>query len=252
MRWPGGRNGEKKSGLLCREKCNGQPWARISFYAGYAGTVQRPLSAPRAGQAIGERCALAEGGVVYAEDGMSKATGVGQLTGEPPPSDYGLDAFATRYNEYFPKVFGYLYGRLEDKEVAQDLAAEVFERAFSRSMDLRSEEAFGAWVFTIARNVVASYWRRQKPAARALRDISWQMELASASPEESLLEREQITIILDLVRRLPQRERELLALKFDAELSNDSIAQVMGLSAVNVRVILHRTLRKLRDQMRSA
>ncbi|MFQ5878701.1 MAG: RNA polymerase sigma factor [Dehalococcoidia bacterium] len=166
------------------------------------------------------------------------------------PAPEAVDEFASRYNEYFPKVFAYLYSRVQNKEAAQDLVAEVFEKAFAKSADLRSDDAFGAWLFTIARNVVASYWRKQKPAAGALRAIGWQSELAEVSPEESVLERERIAILLDLVQQLPQREQDILALKFDAELANRDIAKIMAISEVNVRVILYRTLRKLRDQMR--
>lgn len=168
------------------------------------------------------------------------------------PAAEAVGEFATRYNEYFPRVFAYLYSRVQNKEVAQDLVAEAFEKAFTKSADLRSDEAFGAWLFTIARNVVTSYWRKEKPAARALRAIGWQSELAEISPEESVLEQERIALLLDVVHQLPQREQDILALKFDAELSTRDIARVMGFSEVNVRVILYRTLRRLRDQMRGS
>ena len=82
------------------------------------------------------------------------------------------------------------------------------------------------------------------------RAIGWQSELAEISPEESLLEHERIATLLDLVQQLPQREQDILSLKFDAEVTNRDIARVVGISEVNVRVILYRTLRRLRDQMR--
>jgi RNA polymerase sigma-70 factor (ECF subfamily) len=50
-----------------------------------------------------------------------------------------------------------------------------------------------------------------------------------------------------LVQGFPQREQDIIALKFDAELSNPQIAEIMGLSEPNVRVIIFRTLRKLRE-----
>lgn len=169
------------------------------------------------------------------------------------PQKPGGDAggFVNHYNEYFPRVFAYLYSRVQNREVAQDLVAEVFEKAFTKAAGLRSDEAFGAWLFTIARNVVTSYWRKEKPAARALRAMGWQSELAEISPEESLLEQERIATLLDHVQQLPQREQDILSLKFDAELTNRDIAGVMGISEVNVRVILYRTLHRLRDQMHS-
>ncbi len=157
--------------------------------------------------------------------------------------------FVSRYNEYFPKVFAYLYSRVQNREAAQDLVGEVFEKAFAKSENLRSKDAFGAWLFTIARNTAASYWRKQKLAANALRAIGWQTELFDISPEESVLEHERIGVLISLLQELPQREQDILSLRFDADLSNRDIAKVMGISEVNVRVIIYRAIRKLRDQM---
>src|SRR4030042_4673726 len=91
---------------------------------------------------------------------------------EGPPlgsaSKPSISDFSALYREFSPKVFAYVYGRVQDKEVSLDIVSEVFERAFSKGSSLRSSEAFGAWLFTIARNAVASHWSTEKPTARAL------------------------------------------------------------------------------------
>jgi RNA polymerase sigma-70 factor (ECF subfamily) len=63
--------------------------------------------------------------------------------------------------------------------------------------------------------------------------------------------REELNAVVQLVRGFPQREQDIVSLKFDAELSNNQIAEIMELSEANVRVILFRTLRKLRKLMAS-
>lgn len=163
-----------------------------------------------------------------------------------------LTDFSAQYREFYPKVFAYVYGRVQDKELALDIVSEVFERAFAKGSSLRSDGAFGAWLFTIARNAVASHWRKEKPAARALHSVAWEWELTQhhRDPEQTLLEREQMAILLYHVHQLSQREQEILSLKFDAELSNREIAQVMGTSEVNVRVTMYRVLQKLRQRMK--
>jgi RNA polymerase sigma-70 factor (ECF subfamily) len=168
----------------------------------------------------------------------------------PSPS---LPDFSARYQQFYPKVFAFVYGRVQDKEVALDIVSEVFERAFTKASSLRSNGAFEAWLFTIARNAVASHWRKEKPVAKALHSVAWEWELTQhhRDPEQSLLEREQMAILIYHVHQLSQREQEILSLKFDAELSNHHIAQVMGTSEVNVRVTLYRALHKLRDRMKS-
>jgi RNA polymerase sigma factor (sigma-70 family) len=164
-----------------------------------------------------------------------------------------LTDFSTRYRHFYPKVFAYIYGRVQDKEVTLDIVSEVFERAFTKASSLRSDGAFEAWLFTIARNAVASHWRKEKPAAKALHSVAWEWELTQhhRDPEQSILEREQMAILLYHVHQLSQREQEILSLKFDAELSNHHIARVMGTSEVNIRVTLYRALHKLRDRMKS-
>ena len=168
----------------------------------------------------------------------------------PSPS---LTDFSTRYRHFYPKVFAYVYGRVQDKEVSLDIVSEVFERAFAKGSSLRSDGAFGAWLFTIARNAVASHWRKEKPAAKALHSVAWEWELSQhhRDPEQSLLEREQMAILLYHVHQLSRREQEILSLKFDAELSNHDIAQVVKTSEVNVRVTMYRALHKLRERMKS-
>lgn len=161
--------------------------------------------------------------------------------------------FSDLYNEYFPKVLAYVYGRVQDKEVSLDIVSDVFEKAFIKKKSLRSPESFGSWLFTIARNEVSSHWRKEKPAAKAAQEAAFENELhhQPRGPEETLLHREKLDALSLLVRALPRREQEIIALKFDAELTNREIAQVLNTSEVNVRVTIFRALRKLRERMQA-
>ena len=76
-----------------------------------------------------------------------------------------------------------------------------------------------------------------------------EMSPATTSVENDVLAREEQSDIARLVREFPQREQDIVSLKFDAELTNQQIAQIMDLSEPNVRVIIFRSLRKLREQM---
>ncbi len=132
-----------------------------------------------------------------------------------------------------------------------DIVSDVFEKAFVKKEALRSREAFGSWLFAIARNEVASHWRKEKPAAKAMQEAAWNSELHQkpTSPEDSLLHRERISHLVSLLKKLPPREQEIISLKFDAELTNREIAGILNTSEVNVRVTIFRALRKLRERM---
>ena len=169
-----------------------------------------------------------------------------QTTAEPAQ-------FTDLYHQYFPKVFAYVYGRVQDKEVSLDIVSDVFEKAFIKMRSLRSPESFGSWLFTIARNEVSSHWRKTKPAAKAAQEAAWENELHAhpRGPEETVLHKERLASLSELVRQLPRREQEIIALKFDAELTNREIAGVLSTSEVNVRVTVFRALRKLRERLQN-
>lgn len=164
-----------------------------------------------------------------------------------------LSEFSELYNQYFPKVFAYVYGRVQDKEVSLDIVSDVFEKAYIKKKSLRSADSFGSWLFTIARNEVSSHWRKEKPAVKAAQEAAWEKEIhhQPRGPEDTLIHKERLTALAALVKNLPKREQEIIALKFDAELTNREIANVLSTSEVNVRVTIFRALRKLRERMQT-
>jgi RNA polymerase sigma-70 factor (ECF subfamily) len=171
---------------------------------------------------------------------------------DAPTAVPARDAFSERYNQYFPRVFAYVYGRVRNVHTTEDLVADVFERAYQKAGSLRNEEAFSTWLFTIARNVIISHGRKHGRETVVDPDVMKEIAPHRASVESELLMREELKAVSEMLRGFPQREQDIVALKFDAELSNPQIAEIMDLSEANVRVILFRTLRKLRELMTAA
>lgn len=163
-----------------------------------------------------------------------------------------MDAFAEIYHQYFPRVFAYVYGRVRNLQLTEDLVADVFEKAYVKVSSLRNTEAFSTWLFTIARNVIISHARKHSRETVVDPEVMREIAPSAANVETEILMREELKDIALLVRQLPQREQEILSFKFDAELSNTQIAEIMDLSEPNVRVILFRSLRKLRQMLAAA
>ncbi|MEE8384825.1 MAG: sigma-70 family RNA polymerase sigma factor [Dehalococcoidia bacterium] len=161
----------------------------------------------------------------------------------------GRDQFGEVYQEFYPRLFAYVYGRVENAHLAEDLVADVFERAFIKVATLRNQEAFSTWLFTIARNVVISHFRKSGRETVVDSEALHSIAPAVASVEHEVLVRDEVSAMVACLREFPQREQDIVALKFDAGLSNSQIAQVVDLGETNVRVILFRTLRKLRQTM---
>jgi RNA polymerase sigma factor (sigma-70 family) len=157
------------------------------------------------------------------------------------------DFLARNYREYLPKVLNYIRLRVGNEELAQDLTATVFERAVARIDTLRSEDAFAAWLFRIAHNTVIEYYRRPQPEV----PLSPALTAPDPSPEARALAVSELEALVRALSTLPEREQEIIRLRFVAGLKNREIAGVTGLTETNVAVILFRTLRKLRQQLES-
>jgi len=178
--------------------------------------------------------------------GLINSASTSAPAGVPPR----LEQFSDRYNEYFPRVFAYIYGRVHNVHIAEDLVADVFERAFVKADTLRNADAFSTWIFTIARNAIISAGRKRSRESIVDPDVLNEITpSSSASVESEVISREDVRVLAALLRDFPQREQDIVSLKFDAELANVQIAKIMDVSEVNVRVILFRTLRKLRELM---
>ncbi len=155
------------------------------------------------------------------------------------------------YQSYYTRVFAFIYSRVDNVELAKDLTAEVFERAYTKGHSLREPAAYATWLFMIARNVVVGYYRRHKRELNGMHRMKSSLWLAERpqDPEDHAVQSEQIAQLMRQFRTLPPRDQELLSLKFDAELTYAEIAEVMGMTQVNVRVAILRALKRLRDRV---
>ena len=159
-------------------------------------------------------------------------------------------AFAAVYDHYFSSIYNYVRYRVPDAAQAEDLTAQVFERVLANlgSFD-HHQAAFAVWLFTVARNLVTDYLRAQKRRNWfSLEQVSEQAQ-PSPLPEEQVIHGEMQDALLAALSLLGDRERDLLALKFVAQMTNRRIAELTGLSESNVGVILHRALGRLRSEL---
>ncbi len=156
--------------------------------------------------------------------------------------------FDDLYGQYYDRVYAYLRFRVGSTEVTEDLVSQVFERALTHLVDLQSTAAAGAWLFRIARNCATDYFRRLRPTA-SLDTLIDSNHPRGCSPEEVIVAREESARLLVLLNRLPERERELIGLKFVACLQNREIARVLNMPEGTVGSVLHRTLARLRGAL---
>ncbi|MCX7855646.1 MAG: RNA polymerase sigma factor [Anaerolineae bacterium] len=148
------------------------------------------------------------------------------------------------YAEYLPRVYNYFRYLIGPSAVAEDLTAAVFEKAWRQRGRYRPERgALSTWLFALAKNVARDHFRRGNREV----PLEWAGGLADPDPvEEAVAQQEDWARLAALLARLPSRERELVALKYGADLTNREIARLTGLSETNVGTILHRVVQRLR------
>jgi len=159
-------------------------------------------------------------------------------------------AFAAIYDHYYPRIYAYVRYRVRDAGLAEDITAQIFERVLANLAKYEAEQApFAVWLFTIARNRVSDHHRAQQRRRWLPLDLVRGRASADPAPEEIVVRDETREALLAAITRLTERERDILALKFGAELTNRRIAGLTGLSESNVGVILYRAVRRLRAEI---
>jgi len=148
------------------------------------------------------------------------------------------------YAEQLPGVYNFFRYRVGDGAVAEDLTSITFEKAWRARQRYRRDLAgFATWLLAIARNVAVDHYR----AARRHAPLEEAEGVAGgATPEDLAVQRSDLERLGRLLEALPDRERELVALKYGAGLTNRAIARMTGLSESNVGTLLHRTVQTLR------
>lgn len=155
------------------------------------------------------------------------------------------ERFTHLYRELFSLLYSYVRFRVGDVQVAEDLTAQVFERALTRLATVREPERVRAWLFTIARNAITDYRRSHRPAMHLDAD----MHLAQAavdSPEGDVLRRDEWRRAVGYLAELGDREREAIGLRFVAGLPNREIGAILRTFEANVAQIVYRAIIKVR------
>jgi len=151
------------------------------------------------------------------------------------------------YVAQLPRVYNFFRYRVGCAADAEDLTSATFEKAWrGRRRYRRDLGTFTTWLLTIARRVAIDYLRRQyeQVSIESLPDAP----SAARTPEQDVERQSDADRLAVLLSRLPAREREIVALKYGAEMTNRDIAAVLGLSESNVGTILHRTVQVLRAE----
>lgn len=151
------------------------------------------------------------------------------------------EGFERMYARHYRPVYRYVLGLTRSVHETEDIVAETFERALRASIRGTSAPARGLpWLLVTARHVTTDRWRRARRFAT--------LRLSPAAKDSGSAGREtEFWLWFDaLAEVLPERQREVLLLRYQRDLSDADIASIMGLSSSGVRSLVARALETLR------
>ena len=161
---------------------------------------------------------------------------------------HDVSAFAELYDFYLPRIYGFVYRRVSDRSVAEDLTAMTFQRALEnvRRPGFRND-SFGGWLYRVASNAVVDNARHDRRFvaldADDYEEVCGDVALDALS---AALDRDQLRRGL---QSLPPAYREVLVLRFYDGLDVTEMCAMLGCSREALAVRIHRALRALRGAM---
>jgi RNA polymerase sigma-70 factor (ECF subfamily) len=168
------------------------------------------------------------------------------------------DAFAKLYDQYYPRIFGYILRRSANLEAAQDITSETFLKALGKLWQFRWRNvSFSSWLYKIASNEINQYFRKAEyKKSISLEELHEQgFELLSPhDPESELIEAQEklkqhqdFLEIQKKITKLPAKYQEVIALRFFEKKQINEIAEILGKREGTIKSLLHRAVEKLRE-----
>lgn len=157
------------------------------------------------------------------------------------------NAFARLYDSYVEHIYRFTFFRVGDQPLAEDLTSQVFLKAWEKlgNYEMRGLP-FGAWLFRIARNLIADYYR----ARREVASLDSEDAVAVAAPDDvqgEVAHKVDLDSLLSKLEHLTNDQRQVLILKFVEGFTTEEIAQVMGKNAGAIRALQMRGLQSLAE-----
>ena len=179
---------------------------------------------------------------------------------EKAPSDKNLDEiqelvkkarqnpryFGEVYDLYFQKIFRYIYSRVGNQSSAEDITSKTFLSALQNLPTYKEKGLFTAWLFSIARSKINDHFRKLgKETFQPIQDIP------DGKPNLLIntIQKETRKLLFGLIAGLPEDKRELVRLRYVANLRFREIAALQGKSEASVKKALYRVLEELRMQL---
>ena len=159
------------------------------------------------------------------------------------------EAYGEIYKLYQKKIYRFSYYMIQNKELAEDITQNTFIKAWRALpfFSLNKNGTIQAYLFKIARNLTIDYQRKRKEVSlEVIEDIMPSDE----NLEEIVARQEEQEIVARSLKTLDEEERQIVVLRYFEDMSYEEISKVVGKNEGAIRVRLHRTLKKLKEEIK--
>lgn len=155
------------------------------------------------------------------------------------------EKFAPLYERYFLQIFKYIFKRVESEDLANDICQQTFIKALTKIQSYQHKGLpFSSWLYRIAQNEINQEYRARKRARVVEVNDNELPELFEEM--ETDLTHERRMILIETMKKLNPDEMSMIEMKYFEKRSGQEIADIMDISLSNVKVKLHRTVKKIK------
>ena len=146
------------------------------------------------------------------------------------------------YEKYHAKIYGYLLSKIGDTYTAEDLCSDVFLKITEKIETFDENKAsLSTWIYTVARNTLTDYYRTR----RVFEEVP-ETYADGSDIEESMISEEMLETLAAALESLPERERDIIVLRYYDGRKLRDIAADMGISYAYVKVLQNKAMEKIR------
>lgn len=154
------------------------------------------------------------------------------------------------YQEYSKAVYNYLLSLTKNKHIAEELVQETFYSAVKNINNFKNESSVKTWLYTIAKNKWIDYYKKNKKSKEvAINEES--TELLYSTIEKEIIDKDNLLYIYKKIHNLDEKSREIMLLRIGTNFSFKEIANIVGKTEENVRIIFHRAKKKLKEDLKN-
>jgi RNA polymerase sigma-70 factor, ECF subfamily len=157
------------------------------------------------------------------------------------------EAYAALYDLYIEKIYRFVLFKVGSREEAEDLTSDVFLRVWNYLIERDGENitSISGLFYTTARNIIIDHYRQRAKKQTCSIDHVAEFVSDNITPKEKIELQQEADVLLNSVKLLKQEYQEVILLRFIDELSIAEISKILNKKKTNVRVTLHRAIKKL-------